>query len=158
MYGSMRLAAGLTGACDYDYGMAWRFWDKANEIARPLGEDYWHPWNGFGRADLEVYAVTIDVALGRHSEASRRAEAIDVATIQSATERSRYLIDVARGHLGRRDDVAATHLMLRAHQESPEQVKHGEFGRSVTRELFERGHSAVRAEVRALVEQVELLV
>ncbi len=52
MWGSLQLATGLTAACDYDFGTAWRFWDMAEEIARSLGEDYWNSWNGFGRSPV----------------------------------------------------------------------------------------------------------
>jgi hypothetical protein len=34
-WGSLQLARGLTAACDYDFGTAWRFWDTADDIARP---------------------------------------------------------------------------------------------------------------------------
>lgn len=157
MWGSMQLATGLTAACSYDFGTAWRFWDTAEQIARPLGTCYWHPWNGFGPVDMQVYGVQIDVALGRLTDASRRAEAIEVETIRSASERSRYLVEVARGYLARRDDIATMHLLARAYRESPEMVKHGRFGRSVTSELLERNHSVVRSEVRTLAENIGLL-
>ena len=156
MRGSLQLATGLTAACDYDFGTAWRFWDTADETARKLDPEYWHPWNGFGQVDMQVYGVSIDVTLGRHKDAARRFEAIDVTSIRSASERSRHLVEMARGYAGRRDDIAAVHLLLKAQQESPEMVKHGRFGRSIIRELRERGHSAVKGEVRALAEQAEL--
>lgn len=158
MYGSLQLATGLTAACDYDYGMAWRFWDKADATASTLGEAFWHPWNGYGPVDMQVYGVQIDVSLGRHNEAERRAEGIDVRTIRSASERARYLIEVARGYAAGREDIAATHMLMKARDESPEMVKHGRFGRAVTRELLERGHGAVRDDVRKLAELVELPV
>jgi transcriptional regulator with XRE-family HTH domain len=85
MWGSMQLATGLTAACSYDFGTAWRFWDMAEQIARPLGAEYWHPWNGFGSVDMQVYGVQIDVTLGRLGDASRRAEAIEVEQVQSAS-------------------------------------------------------------------------
>ncbi|MDQ3762868.1 MAG: helix-turn-helix domain-containing protein [Actinomycetota bacterium] len=45
MWGSLQLATGMTAACDYDFGTAWRFWDMAEETAQSLGQDYCHPWN-----------------------------------------------------------------------------------------------------------------
>ncbi len=156
MWGSMQLATGMTAACDYDFGTAWRFWDMAEEIARSLGQDYCHPWNGFGPVDMQVKGVSIDVALGRYGDAARRVETIDVDSIRSPSLRSRYLVEVARGYLARRDDIAACHLLSRAYQESPEMVKHGQFGRSVTQELVERNHSAVKSEVRALADKIDL--
>ena len=156
MWGSLQLATGLTAACAYDFGTAWRFWDTADEVAQRLGSDYWHPWNGFGPVDMQVYGVSIDVALGRHGEASRRAQGIEVNAIRSASERSRYLIEVARGYVARRDDIAAVHLLSRAYQESPEMVKHGRFGRSVTQELLERDHFMIKSELRTLADQIDL--
>ncbi|MGH3931946.1 MAG: helix-turn-helix domain-containing protein [Pseudonocardiaceae bacterium] len=156
MWGSLQLATGLTAACAYDFGMAWHFWDTANEVAQRLGADYWHPVNGFGPVDMQVYGVSIDVALGRHGDALRRAQNIEVATICSAGERSRYLIDVARGCVARRDDVAAMHVLSKAYQESPEMVKYGRYGRSVTQELMERNHSMIRSDIRTLAGKIDL--
>ncbi|MDQ3762872.1 MAG: helix-turn-helix domain-containing protein [Actinomycetota bacterium] len=156
MWGSLQLATALTAACDYDFGTAWRFWDMAEETARSLGQDYWHPLNWFGPVYMQVHAVRLDVTLGRHGDAARRAEAIDVDSIRPPSGRSHYLIEVARGYLARRDDVAAWHLLSRAYQESPEYVKHGRFGRGVTQELVERNHAAVKSEVRALANKIDL--
>jgi transcriptional regulator with XRE-family HTH domain len=156
MWGSLQLATGLTAACDYDFGTAWHFWDRADEIAQSLGQDYWNPWNAFGPVHMQVKGVSIDVALGRYGDAGRRAETIEVDSIRSATGRSDYLIEVSRGYLARRDDVAAWHLLSRAYQESPETVKHGRFGRSVTQELVERNNSVVKSEVRALAGEIGL--
>lgn len=156
MWGSMQLAIGLTAACAYDFGTAWRFWDTADEVAQRLDSDYWHPWNGFGPVDMQVYGVSIDVTLGRHGDASRRAQGIEVNTIRSASERSRYLIEVARGSVARRDDIAAMHVLSKAYQESPEMVKHGRFGRSVTQELLERNHSMIRSDIRTLAGSIDL--
>ncbi len=156
MWGSLQLATGLTAACAYDFGTAWRFWDTADEVAQRLGSDYWHPWNGFGSVTMQGYGVTIDVALGRHGDALRRAQGIEVNAIRSASERSRYLIEVVRGYVARRDDIAAMHLLSKAYQESPEYVKYGRFGRSVTQELLERGHSMIKNDIRTLAGKIGL--
>jgi transcriptional regulator with XRE-family HTH domain len=158
MWGSLQLAKGLTAARDYDFGTAWYFWDMAEGIAQSLGGDYWHPLNGFGPVDMQFYGVRIDVTLGRYGDAARRAEAIDVESIPSPSGRSRYFVELARGYLARRDDIAACHLFSRAYQESPEYVKHGRFGRGVIHELVERNHSAVKSEVRALATKIGLPV
>ncbi|MBV9140552.1 MAG: helix-turn-helix domain-containing protein [Pseudonocardiales bacterium] len=155
-WGSLQLMRGFTAAFDYDFGTAWRFWDTADDIARSLGPDYCHPWHGFGPVDMQVEGVWIDVTLGRYSDAARRAEAIEVDSIPSPSERSDYLVNLARGYLARRDDVAAYHLLSKAYEESPELVKYGQFGRSVLHELMERNNSMVKSEVRALVAKIEL--
>ncbi|MBV9142693.1 MAG: helix-turn-helix domain-containing protein [Pseudonocardiales bacterium] len=156
MWGSLQLARGLTAALDYDFGTAWRFWDMADDIARSLGEDYWHSWNGFGPVNMQLDGVSIDVTLGRYGDAARRAANIEVASIPSVPDRSWYLVEVARGYLARRDDVAVYHLLSRAYQESPEMVKHGQFGRSVIQQLMERNHLVVRSEVRALAAKIDI--
>ncbi len=156
MWGSMQLAMGQTAACSYDFGTAWHFWDMADEIARSLDRDYCHSLNGFGPVNMQVSGVSIDVTLGRYGDAARRAETIDVDSIRSPSLRSRYLVQVSRGCLAQRDDIAACPLLSRAYQESPEMVKYGQFGRSVTQELVERNHSAVAGEVRALAEKIDL--
>ncbi|MGH3777773.1 MAG: helix-turn-helix domain-containing protein [Pseudonocardiaceae bacterium] len=156
MWGSLQLAMALTAARDYDFGMAWHFWDMAEETARSLGQNYCYPWNGFGPLEMQVKGVEIDVTLGRYGDAARRAETIDVDSMRSPSQRSRYLVELARGSLARRDDIAACHLLSKAHQESPEMVKHGQFGRGVTQELLERNHSVVKSEVRALANKIDL--
>ncbi len=129
VWGSLQLAMALTAARNYDFGTAWRFWDIAEETARSPGPDYCYPWNGFGPLEMQVKGVEIDVTLGRYGDAARRAETIDVDLMRSPSQRSRYLVELSRGYLARRDDVAAWHLLSRAHRESPEMVKHGQFGR-----------------------------
>lgn len=156
MWGSLQLARRLIAACDYDFGTAWRFWDMADETAQSLGGDYWHPLNGFGPANMQIRGAYIDVTLGRYDDVARRAETMDVDSIPSPSGRSDYLVNVARGYLARRDDVAAWHLLSRAYQESPETVKHGQFGRGIIQELVERNHSVVRSEVRALATKIDL--
>jgi hypothetical protein len=156
MWGSMQLTTGLTAACAYDFGATWHFWDTADDVAQRLGPDYWHPVNGFGPVDMQVYGVDIDVTLGRYGDASRRAQGIELNTIRSASERSRYLIEVTRGYVARRDDIAAMHVLSKAYQESPEYVKHGRFGRSVTQELMKRNHSMIRSDIRTLASKIDL--
>jgi hypothetical protein len=87
--------------------------------ARSLGPGYWHPWNGFGPVDLQAFGVQIDVTLGRYNDAARRAKTIEVDLIPSPGVRSVRLVNVARGYLARRDDVAAYHLLSKAYEESP---------------------------------------
>lgn len=77
-------------------------------------------------------------------------------SIRSPSARSRYLVQVSRGYLARRDNVAAWHLLSKAYQESPEMVKYGQFGRGVTQELVERNHSVMKSEVRALADKIGL--
>lgn len=156
MWGSLQLARGLIAAHDYDFGTAWHFWDIADEIAQSLGGDYWHPLNGFGPVNMQVRAAYMDMTLGRYEDVIRRAETMDVDSIPSPAGRSDYLTDVARAYLARRDDVAAWHLFSRAYQETPDEVKAGQFGRGVIQELVERNHSAVKSEVRDLATKMGL--
>jgi len=72
--------------------------------------DFRMPWNGFAQVDMQVYGVSIDVTLGRHNGAARRSEAIDVVSIHSASERSRYLVEITRGYLRRGADIVVVHL------------------------------------------------
>jgi formamidopyrimidine-DNA glycosylase len=51
--------------------------------------------------------------LGRHNAAARHSEAINVASIHSVSERSRYLVEITRRYLGRGDDIVAVHLSLK---------------------------------------------
>jgi transcriptional regulator with XRE-family HTH domain len=154
MWGSLQLYASISTARCGDSGTAWRMWDAADQAARRLGPDYCHRWTIFGQANVGAYAVGIPVELGKAGEAVRAAERLDVTHLQSVERRSRYLIDVARGYVGRRDDVAAVHVLLQAEQESPEEVAHNLIVHEIVREMLRRDRKTITHELRGLARRV----
>lgn len=154
MWGSLQLYASIATARCGDAGTAWRMWDAADHAARRLGPDYCHPWTIFGQTNVGAYAVGIPVELGKAGEAVRAAERLDVANLRSVERRARYLVDVARGYVGRRDDVAALHVLLQAEQQSPEEVAHNLIVHEMVREMLRRDRKTITHELRGLAIRV----
>lgn len=154
MWGSLQLYAAISTARCGDPGTAWRMWDAADQAARRLGPQYCHRWTIFGQTNVGAYAVGIPVELGKASEAVRAAERLDAAHLQSVERRARYLVDVARGYVGRRDDVAALHVLLQAEGESPEEVAHNLIVHEIVREMLRRDRKTITHELRCLAVRV----
>ncbi|MBQ0906964.1 helix-turn-helix transcriptional regulator [Micromonospora sp. U21] len=119
-------------------GQAWRAWDAANAAAGRLGAGYAHPWLMFGPAACEAYAVTLETDLCRAGEAVRRADSTNYSALPSRTRRAGHLIEAARAHLLRREEVAAVHLLGRALRESVDTVRHHPYARTAAVELSSR--------------------
>lgn len=157
MWGALQLYAAISTARCGDSGLAWRMWDAADQAARRLGPDYCHQWTIFGQTNVGAYAVGIPVELGKAGEAVRAAERLDASQLQSVERRSRYLIDVARGYVGRRDDVAAVHVLMQAENESPEEVAHNLIVHEVVREMLRRDRKTITHELRGLARRVGIV-
>ncbi|MBO4206149.1 helix-turn-helix domain-containing protein [Micromonospora echinofusca] len=119
-------------------GRAWRAWDLADESARRLGSGYVHPWLMFGETVCAVSAATMEADLCRPGEAIRRAAVIDYSALPSRTRRAAALIEAARAHLARREEIAAVHLLGRGLRESADTVRFNPFARAATLELTSR--------------------
>ncbi|WP_433460826.1 helix-turn-helix domain-containing protein [Micromonospora sp. CA-248212] len=119
-------------------GQAWRAWDAADAAAGRLGAGYAHPWLMFGPAACAAYAVTLETDLCHVGEAVRRADSTNYSALPSRTRRAGHLIDAARAHLLRREEVAAVHLLGRALRESVDTVRHNPYSRSAAFELSSR--------------------
>jgi hypothetical protein len=90
--------------------------------------------------------MTVD--LWKSREALRRAEQIDPATIPSRERRGRFFVEMARGHFGARDRVAATRLLLLACDEGVDAVRWSPAARVIVDDLVARPPLAVRDDVR----------
>lgn len=135
-WGQLQLGLALGHAKAGRAGQAWRAWDAADEAAGRLAGV--HPWLMFGAAATAAYAVTIETDLCRPGEAIRRADAADYRALPSHTRRAGHLIEAARAHLLRREEVAAVHLLGRALRESVDTVRHHPYARTAALELSGR--------------------
>lgn len=153
LWGQLQLGLALTHAKAGHAGQAWRHLDLAGDAADRYGGT--HPWLMFGRPAVDAYAVTIDTDLFRLGEATRRVERYDPAALPSRTRRAVYLIDAARAHSLRKNNLAVVHLLGDALREAAETVRYNTFARVTALELAEHG-GAVRADARRLVEALGL--
>jgi transcriptional regulator with XRE-family HTH domain len=152
--GLLYLAVALSYAKTGQQGDAWRYWDKADEAARQLGDDYAHPWLMFGRGIVNGYAITMHNDLMQPAKALEVAEALDLGRIPSATRRSYHLIESARAHGMLGEGTAAVSLLGKAFRESPETIQYNLHTRSVLPELVKSGPRMVRDDALGLAREL----
>jgi transcriptional regulator with XRE-family HTH domain len=152
--GLLYLAVALSYAKTGQQGDAWRYWDKADEAARQLGDDYAHPWLMFGRGIVNGYAITMHNDLMQPAKALEVAEALDLDRIPSATRRSYHLIESARAHGMLGEGTAAVSLLGKAFRESPETIQYNLHTRSVLPELVKSGPRMVRDDALGLAREL----
>ncbi len=152
-WGQLQLGLALIHAKAGRAGQAWRHLDLAGDAADRHGGT--HLWLMFGRVAVDAYTVTIDTDLFRLGEATRRVESYDPAALPSRTRRAVYLIDAARAHSLRKNNLAVIHLLGNALREAPETVRYNTFARATALELAEHG-GAARADARQLAAAIGL--
>ena len=152
--GLLYLAVALSYARTGQAGDAWRYWDKADQAARALGDNYAHPWLIFGRGIVDGYAITMHNDLMQPAKALQVADSLDLGRIPSATRRSYHLIETARTHGLLGEGVAAVSLLRKAHGESPETVQYNLHTRSVLPELVKSGPRMVRDDALVLARDI----
>jgi transcriptional regulator with XRE-family HTH domain len=152
-WGHLQMSAALSEADAGNAGDAWRYWDRADEAATVLGPDYYHPWLRFGRADVDGFALRMDVRLVAPGQALRRADALDLSAQPSPGKRALRLIDVAEAHNLRNERAGVIHMIGRAARESAETVKFSLPARAMLVELAQR-RGAVQQDARELATAV----
>ncbi|GHE72784.1 hypothetical protein GCM10018785_46230 [Streptomyces longispororuber] len=152
--GLLHLAVALSYAKTGQAGDAWRYWDKADDAARRLGEDYAHPWLMFGRGVVDGYAITMHNDLVQPAKALEVAESLDLNRIPSATRRCYHLIETARAHHMLDEGAAAVSYLHRAFRESPETIQYNLHTRSTLPELAKAGPRMVREDAADLAQEL----
>ncbi|HEX5493506.1 MAG TPA: helix-turn-helix domain-containing protein [Mycobacteriales bacterium] len=156
LWGHLQLQAALNAAHAMDDGTALRFWDRGDEMSRRLGPDYVHPITVFGRANVGIFLIRVNTALGKAGAAITAADRTDISAMPAATSRALALVDVARCYVNRpgHDDVAAVHMLRRAEEESPDIVAFSTFAHEMTREIMRRGDRTVSAEIHDFARRI----
>ncbi|WP_175412024.1 XRE family transcriptional regulator [Streptomyces sp. TRM64462] len=153
-WGLLQLAAALSFAKIGRSGTAWRYWDRADDAARRLGDGYAHPWLIFGRGVVDAYALTMHNDLARSVQALDAASSLDLSGVPSATRRSYHLIEAARAHGMQGESVAAVHLLTKAWQESPETIQYNLHARAALPQLVKSAPPTVREDARHLAVEI----
>ncbi|RGD56926.1 XRE family transcriptional regulator [Kitasatospora xanthocidica] len=154
LYGALHLHAAITEARDGRDGMAWNHWDTADKVAKSLPAGYTELSTVFGRANVDLHAVSVSTELRSSGKALSLADEIDPDSIPSTERRTRLWVDAARSHMHRGDRTAALHVMGIALRISPETVRFTPQARSVAAELWRKSPRAMRAETLELAEAV----
>jgi hypothetical protein len=138
------------------HGDAWASWERADTIARGLGDGYRHVQSSFSRSVMTAHAVTLGVELRRPGEALRAADAFDPETIPSLPRRARHFIEVARAH-HQRGEYAATWAMLSlSERTAAETIKYNGYARQMLLHLRDHPPVGLREDVRVLCDRVGL--
>ncbi|MEU3598242.1 helix-turn-helix transcriptional regulator [Streptomyces sp. NPDC006798] len=155
--GALTFEAGYTAARRGDTGTAWRYWDRADAMARRLPETYFHPVTSFSRAIMGAHAVTVAVELRQAGEAVRQAAACDAVPIPSRPRRARHRIEEARGYqlAGRPDAALAT--LSSAHESAPETIAYNGYAKAIVMEEAESKSPPRRRRAAELAVKLGLL-
>ncbi|MEW2129817.1 XRE family transcriptional regulator [Streptomyces sp. NPDC005435] len=155
--GALEFELGYTAARRRDTGTAWRHWDKANDVAKRLPADYYHPVTSFSRAVMGAHAVTTAVELHQGGEAVRQAARADELTIPSRPRQARHRIEEARGYqLDGQPDVAIATLE-EAYKAALETIRYNGYARALIREEVESKQASRRRRAAELAVQVGVL-
>lgn len=147
-WGMLHLAAALSFAKVGRSGDAERFFDRADDAARRLGDDYTHPYLIFGRGMVDAYEITMRNDLVQRGKAVEAANAVNVSEMPSATRRAFHEIEQARAYSLQGETVAVVSLLKRAFTTSPETAQYNLFTHAQLREIPDEG--VVRDDVRYL--------
>lgn len=153
-WGMLQLAGALSFARVGQKGHAWRFWDRADQTARSLGDHYSHPYLIFGRGMVDAYAITMNIDLAEPSKALDVAASLDVDAMPSATRRSFHRIETARAYSIQGEQVAVVHLLKRAYEDSPETARFNSFTRSAAADLAASNNQVIARDARDLARKL----
>lgn len=158
MWGALQLSASVAAARSADRAAVQQHLTEAAATSSrlsPTGAD--HPWTAFSATNVAFYRVSVAVELGDGGDAVAQAAGVDLGAMASLERRSRFLVDVARGHAQRRDDVAAVRTLLTAETMAPEDIHASALVRALTVDLLARERRTVKPELRGLASRVGVL-
>ncbi len=153
LWGALNFEAAYTAARAGEEGRAWRYWDRADQVAQRLPEGFYQPQTSFSRVIMGAHAVTVAVELQKSGEAVRQARRHDAAAIPSRPRRARHLIEVARAHYGKDDRETTVATLRKAYESAPETIRFNGYARQITLDLLD-GPRSVRDDARDLAVKI----
>lgn len=156
MYGALHAGAAFTAARAGEAGRAWRYWDRADAIARSVSPSYYQRVTSFSRPVMVAHAVTLEVELRKGGRAVQAATQTQAKRISSRPRRARHLIEVARGYQLKRDHGAVLNLLSTAYDTAPETIRYNAYARHMVFELFD-SPPALRRKAHELAVKVGLV-
>ncbi len=158
MWGALHHEVAYTAARAGQAGTAWRWWDRADRIAKTLPPSHYDPMTSFSQVIMGAHAVTIAVELRQAGEARKQARRAEASAIPSQPRRGRHLIEAARAWQLAGDDAATLGMLDHAYIAAPETVRYNGYARRMTVELAKDGPTAMRRDARDLAGRIGLLV
>jgi transcriptional regulator with XRE-family HTH domain len=156
IYGALHLLRASQFARLGDEHNAMSAVDIAEAVAAKLGDrnDF---RTVFGPTDVGIHRVWLAVELSKPREAIQIAQRYDVSSVPSVERRFSYYSGLARAYCLRSEDVAAMHMLLRAENESAEEMRYNVEVRTTVRELLRRENAITRTELRPLADRMGIL-
>jgi transcriptional regulator with XRE-family HTH domain len=150
--GSLHLVAAMACARSGEPGEAWRHWGEAARLAEILGRDANVAWTAFGPSNVAVHQLSVQVESGDLS-ASQSAQPLPGSGRLPRERRIRHDLEVARvwSATGRDEEAAA--LVVAAHRDAPDQVRHHCLARGLAANWSHRpvaNHPDIKDLIRAL--------
>ncbi|RIV39813.1 helix-turn-helix domain-containing protein [Micromonospora radicis] len=156
LWGALNFEAAYTSARAGEEGRAWRYWDRADQVAQRLPEGFYQAQTSFSRVIMGAHAVTVAVELQQSGEAVRQARRHDASAIPSRPRRARHLIEVARAYYGKDDKEATVATLRQAYESAPETIRFNGYARQITMDLLD-GPRSTRDAARDLATKVGLV-
>jgi transcriptional regulator with XRE-family HTH domain len=155
VFGGLHLLGATEAARDDNGDEAQRLLAVADRLAARLGETN-HFRLVFGPTNVALHRVTTAIELGRNAEALDIAERVDIDQAPAVERRLTYHLDIARSYARTHNDVAAVHMIQRAHTSSPEELRYNLLARETLRQLMRRAKPAVMPDLRPLLAAANL--
>jgi transcriptional regulator with XRE-family HTH domain len=157
--GALWLIAAIIAARRTDRSVAWQRLDRADALARELGEDGNYGWTAFGPTNVAIHRVTVAAELGDPGEAVRAAESVDESRLPDglASRRAQIHLDLAWAHAQRKRDADATLHLLEAERIAPSAIRHNVISQELVREMLARGKRTRTSTLSELATRAGLL-
>ena len=121
VWGALTLQRAVAAARLNNAEQAYALLEDARAAATKVGEGHNDHHTEFGPLNVRLHDVSVSVDLGDAGRALRVADGIEAGGL-SAERRTRFMIDLARAHMQRRDGERALASLLAAEEHSPQIV------------------------------------
>lgn len=135
VWGALTLQRAVAAARSNRAEQAYEFLEEARVAAGEVGEGRNDHHTEFGPLNVQLHEVAVSVDLGDAGRALRVADGIQTDAL-SNERRTRFLTDVARAHMQRRDTEQAASALLAAEALSPQIVYEHYFAKQIARDLL----------------------
>ena len=128
---------------------------QAAPLARNAGEGNVQ-WTVFGRTNVALHAMSIEMLAGDASEGLRVADQVDISQLPSRERQFTFGLEVARCYDLRRDDAAVLVHLLSLEDLAPEDLSRSLLARNMVEGLRRRVRPTFRRPVDALAERLQI--
>lgn len=135
VWGALTLQRAVAAARRNDAERAYALLEDARAVAALVGEGRNDFHTEFGPLNVQLHEVSVSVDLGDAGRALRVAEGVNADAL-SPERRTRFLVDIARAQMQRRDVEQSVAALLAAESLSPQLVYDHYFARQIISDLL----------------------